>query len=378
MRFASERQQVEYQQYHLEVLLRLEHSRRVSPFVGIVRSDDTGAVSGFLCELPACGALRDVVRRASKAGQPISWHRRLKWCRQIVEGVVELHKKDVVAGTLCAYPHCAVAIDGHDNVVFFNRFQRFTSYNAGDVGQQPPECWELVPEGCSTPVKPQDELYHLGLLLWRVYANLSMGQAKVKLYEQLAGGKTWTSAYQGRQEEEIKLPPLDEQAPKYLRDVINVCRAESPEKRLRAKDLLAMFPPTTEASDNSATGPYLCDMSCSSHEGRARSELCPTRSTEEEAGIYPPTCRLARLEDVYKQIPFAIDCTACGGCADERAFRCEVCDSGDFDLCFPCFQKGLHCFDLSHQLREFSVTDDKNDIYYTSPKSDGLRDVIRL
>lgn len=58
-------------------------------------------------------------------------------------------------------------------------------------------------------------------------------------------------------------------------------------------------------------------------------------------------------------------------------FHCNICDVGDFDLCWSCFGKGAHCYDASHLMVEVI---EKGSLmmagkYYSSVKSSGKRDV---
>ena len=375
VRFASERKQVDIQMYHLRLSLHLRGSRRMIPFVGVVRNDLTGALTGFLCELPATGSLFNIFHDALQTKQPISRQRRLKWCRQIVEGVAELHAREFVAGTLVSQPHCAVYVDGHDNVVFFRRLQPFTSYSPREFGVWPPEHWgSRLPNGHSPsiPVQPADEIYHLGILLWRVYKSLPAGEAESELRRRActeahsqaeAFARYHLGDYPGRQPEEIALPPLDDDAPRYLEDVIAACRTAKPEDRLPGWKLLEMFPPEhplQAGTYGSATAPYTCDANCSP---------CDDQK--------PTICRITRLEDCFRRIPFAVSCNFCGGFATDHSFKCSLCDSGDFDLCASCFDKGLHCYDLGHRLRE-DICTRSTDVYYSSPDHKGHRETTKL
>ena len=85
---------------------------------------------------------------------------------QIVEGVAELHAREFVAGTLVSQPHCAVYVDGHDNVVFFRRLQPSTSYKPRDFGAWPPEHWKLAFQGQLRTISGADA----DLLMERMHA----------------------------------------------------------------------------------------------------------------------------------------------------------------------------------------------------------------
>lgn len=46
------------------------------------------------------------------------------------------------------------------------------------------------------------------------------------------------------------------------------------------------------------------------------------------------------------------ECNRCGEKDLAMAFRCRVCEKGNYDLCYECRNKGLSCLDKSHQLTE--------------------------
>ena len=46
------------------------------------------------------------------------------------------------------------------------------------------------------------------------------------------------------------------------------------------------------------------------------------------------------------------ECNRCGTCDLTLAFRCKVCDQGNYDLCYDCKQNGHWCLDRSHDIAE--------------------------
>ena len=46
------------------------------------------------------------------------------------------------------------------------------------------------------------------------------------------------------------------------------------------------------------------------------------------------------------------ECNRCHAKGLKLAFRCKICDRGDYDLCYDCKQKGLWCLDRLHHLME--------------------------
>ena len=98
----------------------------------MVVDEDTGIIKSFLCEFPAKGRLLDLIHSANKSGQPISWERREKGCRQIVEAVVALHSKGLVAGFLSHGMGGGLCVDCQDNAQLTYRFRTKVGSSATD------------------------------------------------------------------------------------------------------------------------------------------------------------------------------------------------------------------------------------------------------
>jgi next-to-BRCA1 protein 1 len=43
-------------------------------------------------------------------------------------------------------------------------------------------------------------------------------------------------------------------------------------------------------------------------------------------------------------------CDECGTVAEKENWHCDICFSGDFDLCPDCYAEGIHCLVPNHQL----------------------------
>lgn len=123
--FIALRSQNEALFYILQVLNATKNDPGVSSFLGVVFDDATRILSSFLAEIPTKGLLESVLvqAEASVPAQPISWSRREKWCRQIVQAVAVIHSKDLVVGCMMDRPDYKIAIDAHDNAVFYGDFQ---------------------------------------------------------------------------------------------------------------------------------------------------------------------------------------------------------------------------------------------------------------
>ena len=149
--------------------------------------------------------------------------------------------------------------------------------------------------------------------------------------------------------EPVTLPPLPESIPKYFRDIIDAYRREDPSERPAAREILEMFP-------------------FSSNTRSFQREL--PRSNGADIRIIDEGMRIARMHySYYKkrnlQLPI---------------FHCNICDLTDFDICLICYDGGRHCYDDSHLLVELGkigswIVAQK---YHSCVKSSGVRHVIDL
>lgn len=85
--------------YNIELLHCMRGAPGLANLVGIVVDVKRKYLKSYLIEYSkAC-------RRIDRMGQDpsISWNRRQKWAKQLVETVAGLHSKGFVAGMICAY-----------------------------------------------------------------------------------------------------------------------------------------------------------------------------------------------------------------------------------------------------------------------------------
>ena len=134
--------------------------------------------------------------------------------------------------------------------------------------------------------------------------------------------------------------------PLYLNQIIAACRAENPDDRAAAWELLERFPPTTESS------------------------------------ISEPTTQVAkrylnRPEECVDRFGSMIVCDVCDEYAGNRSFVCEICALGNFDICQRCFDNGFHCLDQHHQLGEYFCRK-MTGKYYTAVRESGRRNLVTI
>lgn len=286
--------------------------------------DDDGIATGYLVETTTTN-VRYSIEKLDKSGQRlVSWERREKWCKQLVEAVSVIHRQGKVVGSL---GKLHLGTDTNDNLVLQNfwttiPYKVWNEYSAS----LPPEYHHQLPatsSGSDMPVVPATDLYQLGWALWKLTA------------------------------QRLHFPSIGPPVPQYLADIIGICLSEEPRKRKRAVELLELVPRTetlTQPADISSR----CFM-----------EPCELLATYDHRW-----------------------CDICGKRSTSHRYHCRCCSSGDFDLCESCFIEGLHCYDSSHYLIEIqdireslegsycsSATEGRHR-YFTSPKEDGHRDFV--
>lgn len=201
--------------YEINALSELSNSRNVIRFYGVVVDEYGENVKGLLISYAEQGALIDVIYEHD---QGLSWTRREKWARQIVEGLSEIHEAGFVQGD---FTLSNIVIDHNDNAKIIDCNRR-----GCPVGWEPPEATPLIESNqrISMYIGVKSDLYQLGMVLWA-------------LAEQI-------------DEPEIQGRPLvlseKLQLPEWYRSVVRICLADNPRARMQAIDLLRLFPARPE------------------------------------------------------------------------------------------------------------------------------------
>ena len=160
-RFGSTKPQIDYLLYNLQVLHCLNGAPGISPFVGVLLDSENGVIIAFLSEIPAKGSLPRALKQASDNSQPISLQRRIKWCQQIVQGVVQIHSQGFVLGFLGDTPDYKVALDAQDKAVFYKRFSTTFDPSQQDPMALPPEYHGMALNMGPLPATPPSDLFQL-------------------------------------------------------------------------------------------------------------------------------------------------------------------------------------------------------------------------
>lgn len=281
----------------------------------------------------------------------ISWERRERWGRQLVEGVSQLHSQGFVHGTLTTL--WRPVIDISDNVLFRFFKQKF-KLGSKTGCYFPPEFRHL--ENCSSTtteaecpnVTSKTDIFQLGLQLWFLAENGPTNHTSPICMRKHCSERGTTC--EESHTEPIALPRLSDAVPKYFRDIVDACRAEHPEDRPPARKLLELFPSPNVVS----------------------------RHGQSEAMYVSTSLDIASMG---KRLQAGVTCDRCRDRdAARHLFHCCVCANGDFDLCHACYEAGRHCLDKDHLLVEMVDLEGCLVVrrYHSSVKSSGNRDIVEL
>lgn len=197
--------------YEINALSQLHDSRNVIQFYGVVMDDYGEHVKGLLISFAEQGALIDVIYDHEHG---LSWLRREKWARQIVEGLSEIHEAGFVQGD---FTLSNIVIDEDDNAKIIDINRR-----GCPIGWEPPEATPLVESNqrISMYIGVKSDLFQLGMVLWALSEQEDEPEAHARplVFSEGLGVPDW------------------------YRTVVSICLAENPRNRLQAIDLLRFFP----------------------------------------------------------------------------------------------------------------------------------------
>ncbi|KAF7121704.1 hypothetical protein CNMCM5793_009176 [Aspergillus hiratsukae] len=197
--------------YEINALHALNGSPNVIQVEGIVIDDRRGIVKGLLISYAEQGALVDILYEQRGT---ISWERRARWARQIVQGLGEIHESGYVQGD---FTLSNIVVDADDNAKIIDINRR-----GCPVGWEPPEIAAKIESNqrISMYIGVKTDLYQLGMTLWALATE--------------------------EDEPERQPRPLvlgDEvNVPDWYRRIVSICLSPSPQHRLSAKELLLFFP----------------------------------------------------------------------------------------------------------------------------------------
>ncbi|MCJ1466234.1 hypothetical protein MMC07_004853 [Pseudocyphellaria aurata] len=198
--------------YEINALDELKDAKSVIHFKGLVVDEDHSVVKGLLIGFAEQGALVDILYDYKGT---LSWQRREKWARQIVQGLCEIHEAGFVQGDF-TLSNIVVNQQDEAKIIDINR-------RGCPVGWEPPEISKLVE--CSLRISMyigvKSDLFQLGMVLWALAKEEDEPE---------------------RQERPLSPRAFGDDIPQYYREIVTTCLSLKPRNRLSTKELLLRFP----------------------------------------------------------------------------------------------------------------------------------------
>lgn len=198
--------------YEINALHALHGSERVIQLEGIVVDDSHQLVKGLLIGYAEQGAVVDLLY--DHKGK-IPWEERLRWARDSVVGLSEIHQEGYVQGDF-TLSNIVVDTEGNAKIIDINR-------RGCPVGWEPPEIATKIAshQRISMYIGEKSDLYQLGMTLWGLAADDDEPE---------------------RHDPPLRVSELPSEIPGWYRDIVEICLSSRPRDRLSAKELVRMFP----------------------------------------------------------------------------------------------------------------------------------------
>lgn len=199
--------------YEINALSSLQDSKSVIQFEGVIVDETGQLIKGLLISYASEGALVDMIYDFKNQ---LSWERREKWARQIVEGLSEIHEAGFVQGD---FTLSNIVIDDDDNAKIIDINRR-----GCPVGWEPPELARLIESGqrISIYIGVKSDLFQLGMVLWALAEQQDEPERQERPLVRT-----------------LKRQPT---IPEYFKEIVKACLSDRPRDRLSAKVLLTRFP----------------------------------------------------------------------------------------------------------------------------------------
>ncbi|KAL5594677.1 hypothetical protein BROUX41_001593 [Berkeleyomyces rouxiae] len=209
--------------YEVNALHALRPSPGVINFFGLVYDDENPdyqdvnyrPVTGLLIEYAGKGALIDILHDSRARGVLIPPTTRLKWARQIIQGLADIHEAGFVQGD---FTLTNIVIDAYDNarIIDINR-------RGCPVGWEPPEAIPIIQtkQRLNLHIGVKSDIFQLGMVLWA-------------LATQRDAPETYSRPLECNSEN-TEMPP-------WYCDLVSICLSPNPRYRFQASVLLSLFP----------------------------------------------------------------------------------------------------------------------------------------
>lgn len=206
--------------YEINALSSLQDSKSVIQFEGVIVDETSELIKGLLISYAREGALVDMIYDFKNQ---LTWERREKWARQIVEGLSEIHEAGFVQGD---FTLSNIVVDDNDDAKIIDINRR-----GCPVGWEPPELARLIESGqrISIYIGVKSDLFQLGMVLWALAEQQDEPERQDRPL--------------------IKTLNRPSNIPEYFKVIVRSCLSDKPRNRLSAKDLLRKFPDPVEVDD---------------------------------------------------------------------------------------------------------------------------------
>lgn len=200
--------------YEVNALHALSHSASVIQLEAIVLDDTRQTVKGLLLSYAERGALVDLLYDHKE--HRIPWVDRMRWSRQAVQGLSEIHEEGYVQGDF-TLTNIVVNNENDAKIIDINR-------RGCPVGWEPPEIANKIASNqrISMYIGQKSDLYQLGMTLWA----LAMHEDEPERHDQ-----------------PLNMAGISAEVPEWFKEIVTACLSPQPRHRLSAKELLQRFPP---------------------------------------------------------------------------------------------------------------------------------------
>ncbi len=295
--------------------ISLRRCANVAEFRGVVLDDTRHHLRSYLLELPIMTSVQYLLSSAYSRSKTVPWFIRELWARQLIQAIIEIHSQGLKAGFFNLH---SVGIRA-DGTAVLHRLQRSEKHVLDFNGHVAPELRnghrnDNLGSATQDKLSFQTDIFQLGLVLWLLVEHVHkfIGHFCSRSACTHSPSSTCVASHANP----VELPKCRDDAPAYLCNIIRDCRAQDPQSRVSTReldDVLRSTPQSdyTPAEIQQALMPYI------------------------SSGI---------------DLDPSVYCDECGDVTTQIHFHCNLCKSGDYDICQACFKKGRRCLVPEHRL----------------------------
>jgi serine/threonine protein kinase len=199
--------------YEVNALHALSAATSVIKLEAIVMDDSRQTVKGLLISYAERGALVDILYDHQKGEIP--WTDRMRWARQAIQGLSEIHEEGYVQGDF-TLSNIVINNKSDAKIIDINR-------RGCPVGWEPPEIANKIASNqrISMYIGQKSDLYQLGMSLW----GLAAGEDEPERHDQ-----------------PLSMEEMPTEVPHWFKEIVSACLSPQPRDRPSAKELLHRFP----------------------------------------------------------------------------------------------------------------------------------------